>query len=72
MIIQRDSLRTKNKTCSKEYSLREYRKKTANKRFFCLYFVLDSRREYNQSSISRVLNPSVAKISNSLFSFTKI
>lgn len=24
MIIQRGSLRTKNKTCSKEYSLREY------------------------------------------------
>lgn len=27
MIIQRGSLRTKNKTCSKEYSLREYKRK---------------------------------------------
>lgn len=35
MIIQRGSLRTKNKTCSKEYSLREYKKPPIGG-FFCL------------------------------------
>lgn len=34
MIIQRGSLRTKNKTCSKEYPLREYEKKAAQAAFF--------------------------------------
>lgn len=43
MIIQRGSLRTKNKTCSKEYPLREYRKAAD---FQWLSLFLYPRREY--------------------------
>lgn len=42
MIIQRGSLRTKNKTCSKEYPLREYKNKAL---IFSAFFVLQHLRK---------------------------